>query len=60
MSIFTIVGGAILGGSGFFFAGAVDSYIKENHDKIDLVPDDEEVAEYDRAQVCGMYHLFRV
>jgi len=55
-SLFTIAGGAILGGSTFFFLGAVDAYVKENHDKIDAVPDDVEVAEYDRAQVCYVCH----
>jgi len=40
----------VLDGSGVFFASAIDAFVKEHHDEINAVADDEEVAIYDKNQ----------
>mmetsp|Transcript_55417 Transcript_55417/g.89779 ORF Transcript_55417/g.89779 Transcript_55417/m.89779 type:complete len:968 (+) Transcript_55417:209-3112(+) len=49
-TVFGVVAVTLLSGSGVFFASAIDAYVKEHHDEINAVADDEEVAIYDKNQ----------
>ena len=51
-SIFLVVAGGTLTGSGFYFTGALGTFMKDpvNAEKIAAIPNDEEVEAYDRAQ----------
>jgi len=49
-SIFGITAAVMLSGSGLFFVSALDRFTKEHHQEVTAVPDQEDVAEYERKQ----------